>query len=113
MIGYIDIETNNDTAIVDIGAYLSSGEKYHSSSIAGLAEFLKNATYICGHNIITHDVKILAANKLDLHDRKIIDTLYLSPLLFPKRPYHNLVKDNKLDPENSNNPFTDAIKAKT
>ena len=44
--------------------------------------------------------------------KKIIDTLYLSPLLFPKRPYHNLHKDYKLQDEEFNNPVLDSEKAK-
>lgn len=43
---------------------------------------------------------------------KAIDTLYLSPLLFPKRPYHSLVKDDKLQIEELNNPVNDSLKAK-
>lgn len=39
-----------------------------------------------------------------------VDTLYFSPLLFPAQPYHNLVKDDKLDPENYNNPLNDSQK---
>lgn len=32
--------------------------------------------------------------------------------MFPAQSYHHLVKDYKLDPENYNNPFNDAKKAK-
>ncbi|MDA3823581.1 MAG: hypothetical protein PF450_13360 [Bacteroidales bacterium] len=35
---------------------------------------------------------------------QFIDTLFLSELLFPEKPCHKLVKDDKLDPENLNNP---------
>ena len=42
---------------------------------------------------------------------KIIDTLYLSPLLFPKRPYHKLLKDDKLQVDELNNPVNDSQKA--
>lgn len=42
----------------------------------------------------------------------VIDTLYLSPLLFPHRPYHKLLKDDKLQTEEINNPLNDAKKAK-
>ncbi|MDQ3395957.1 MAG: RecQ family ATP-dependent DNA helicase, partial [Bacteroidota bacterium] len=47
-----------------------------------------------------------------MEEKACIDTLYLSPLLFPKKPYHALVKDDKLDPDGYNNPLNDAIKAK-
>ena len=42
---------------------------------------------------------------------KVIDTLYLSPLLFPERPYHRLLKDDKLLTDSINNPFNDSVKA--
>lgn len=41
----------------------------------------------------------------------MIDTLYLSPLLFPSRPYHALLKDDKLQTDSLNNPLNDAVKA--
>ena len=41
-----------------------------------------------------------------------IDTLRLSPLLFPKRPYHKLLKDDKLQTDELNNPLNDSIKAR-
>ena len=44
--------------------------------------------------------------EIGVDDKKIIDTLYLSPLLFPKRPYHNLHK-YKLQDEAFNNPVLD------
>ena len=42
----------------------------------------------------------------------MIDTLTLSPLLFPNRPYHKLLKDDKLQTDELNNPLNDAKKAK-
>src|SRR5690606_22550730 len=42
----------------------------------------------------------------------IIDTLFFSPLLFPTKPYHSLLKDDKLQSEEANNPLNDSIKAK-
>ncbi|MBS1577714.1 MAG: RecQ family ATP-dependent DNA helicase, partial [Bacteroidetes bacterium] len=35
-----------------------------------------------------------------------------SPLLFPTKPYHALLKDDKLQTEDTNNPLNDSIKAK-
>ena len=43
---------------------------------------------------------------------KVIDTLLLSPLLFPKNPYHKLLKDDKLQTEELNNPLNDSQKAR-
>ena len=42
----------------------------------------------------------------------LVDTLYLSPLLFPERPYHRLLKDDKLISEQMNNPVNDCEKAR-
>ena len=42
----------------------------------------------------------------------LIDTLYLSPLLFPAKPYHALLKDDKLQTNDLNNPLNDSIKAR-
>jgi len=48
----------------------------------------------------------------DYEAKRFIDTLYLSPLLFPKKPYHKLVKDDKLTTDELNNPLNDAKKAR-
>ena len=42
----------------------------------------------------------------------MVDTLFLSPLLFPERPYHKLLKDDKLISEQMNNPVNDCEKAR-
>lgn len=72
--------------------------------------FLNGVDFVCGHNIIHHDSKYL------FEDRKtqwlLVDTLYLSPLLFPERPYHRLVKDDKLLSDQVNNPLNDCEKAR-
>ncbi|MDF1572938.1 MAG: hypothetical protein P1P82_15120 [Bacteroidales bacterium] len=79
-----------------------------------LTAFIASSPFICGHNIIDHDKvyleKWMGPEKLS--DFQFIDTLFLSALLFPEKPYHSLVKDDKLDPENLNNPYTDATKAR-
>ncbi|MCP4402493.1 MAG: hypothetical protein GY801_34945 [bacterium] len=45
---------------------------------------------------------------LNLHALPLIDTLFLSPLAFPKNPYHRLVKNYKLVKQAINNPVEDA-----
>ncbi len=49
---------------------------------------------LCGHNIIDHDIKYI--KPFLRREYILIDTLYLSPLLFPRKPYHNLLKDDKI-----------------
>lgn len=103
---FIDIETGvQDRKIHDIGAVRYDNAIFHDASVSGLLEFIENTDFICGHNIVNHDLKILFP---DNNCRQLpVDTLYFSPLLFPERPYHRLVKDYKLISEQSNNPVND------
>jgi ATP-dependent DNA helicase RecQ len=74
-----------------------------------LANWGNAAQFICGHNALAHDVPII--RKLgyqELPDDKVLDTLYLSPLAFPKKPYHALIKDGKICSETRNNPVQDS-----
>ena len=73
--------------------------------------FLENVDYICGHNIVHHDAKYLFGESK--HKWALVDTLYVSPLLFPNRPYHRLLKDDKLICDQVNNPVNDCEKART
>ena len=107
----IDIEVSlKEHKIHDIGALRYDGAAYHKASKEELFEFINETDYICGHNIIHHDAKYLFANKTCRWI--LVDTLYVSPLLFPERPYHRLVKDDKLTSEQINNPVNDCEKAK-
>lgn len=106
----IDIEVGlKDHKIHDIGAIRHDGAIFHETSREVLFEFLQNVDYLCGHNIIYHDAKYLFTNKTCQWE--LVDTLYLSPLLFPNRPYHKLIKDDKLISEQINNPVNDCQKA--
>lgn len=106
----IDVEIGlKDHKIHDIGAIRYDEAQFHEASKDALLEFLQDVDYLCGHNIIHHDAKHLFANHTC--DWKLVDTLYLSPLLFPNRPYHKLVKDDKLISEQMNNPVNDCKKA--
>ena len=114
-IAFIDIEVEpNSGKILDMGGIKTDGSSFHSSSIADFRQFFQGAEFICGHNIINHDLKYLrkAGVTLEYGDHDILDTLFLSPLLFPAKPYHALVKDDKLQTQEINNPLNDSIKAK-
>ena len=111
-IAFIDTETSEKPKqIKDIGAIKDTGDEFHSNHILNFKHFIKDVKYLCGHNIIEHDLKYLS-KYIDFNYFKIIDTLYWSPLLFPARPYHSLLKDDKLQTEELNNPLNDAIKAR-
>jgi Superfamily II DNA helicase len=114
-IAFIDTEIDPKSGrILDIGGVKGDGSSFHSNSIADFIKFMQEAQYICGHNIYNHDFKYVqaAVKAADINESNIIDTLFLSPLLFPTKPYHALLKDDKLQTENINNPLNDSIKAK-
>lgn len=107
----IDAEVGiKDHKVHDIGALRYDGSYFHKASKAELIQFLRGVDYVCGHNIVHHDAKYL----LEGHSSswQLVDTLFLSPLLFPERPYHKLVKDDKLVTEQMNNPLNDCEKAR-
>ena len=111
---FFDTEIHVETKkILDIGAIRSDGAKLHSPLAKEFTEFIKGCRYVCGHNIIAHDLQYVNAHIAAAIPNYIaIDTLCLSPLLFPMRPYHALVKDDKLQSDSINNPLNDSLKAK-
>ena len=109
MIAFIDTEVNPQTKkVADYGAVREDGAVLHSHSKADFDAFVSKCDTMCGHNIINHDLKYTALRGNPM----IVDTLFLSPLLFPKRPYHHLVKDDKLQVDELNNPVNDSMKAR-
>ena len=109
MFVFIDTEVNPQTKMVaDYGAVREDGAVLHSHSKSDFDAFVSECDTICGHNIINHDLKYTALRGNPM----IVDTLFLSPLLFPKRPYHHLVKDDKLQVDELNNPVNDSMKAR-
>ena len=108
---FIDVEVGmNDHKIHDIGALRYNGAVYHGCSKDELTHFLQGMKFVCGHNIIHHDAKYLFPD--GECQWTLVDTLYFSPLLFPERPYHRLLKDDKLISEQMNNPVNDCEKAR-
>lgn len=114
-ITFIDTEIDPKSGrILDIGCITNEENTFHSTSVIGFIEFLKGAKFICGHNIFNHDLKYIEGviDSLTFDRQNIIDTLFLSPLLFPSAPYHALLKDDKLQSDELNNPLNDAKKAR-
>jgi ATP-dependent DNA helicase RecQ len=108
---FIDLETTKDGSIADIGAIIGSSE-YHGRLLEKIAEMISGSKFICGHNIVAHDLPVLRQQKNTFTSDipMVVDTLLLSPLLFPKKPYHRLMKDYRLFDEKNgpNNPLYDA-----
>ncbi len=108
-----EIEPKNGKTL-DIGGIKGVGSSFHSNSMVDFAKFLYGSEYVCGYNVFNHDLKYIrnALIYAGLDDTYIIDTSFLSPLLFPAKPYHKLLKDDKLQTEDTNNPLNDSLKAK-
>ena len=114
-IAFIDIEVEPANGkILDIGGIKSDGATFHRNSLTVFTQFLEDTQYVGGHNIINHDLNYVGQplNDSGIKSASVIDTLFLSPLLFPSKPYHALLKDDKLQYDEANNPLNDAIKAK-
>lgn len=109
MIVFVDTEVNPQSKKVqDYGAVRENGAMLHTHSKETFLSFVEPSSVVCGHNIIGFDLKYTEIKGSHL----FIDTLYLSPLLFPNKPYHRLVKDDKLQVDELNNPVNDAMKAR-
>jgi ATP-dependent DNA helicase RecQ len=114
-IAYFDLEVDPQNGrLLDIGCVRSGERIFHGKSIPEFLSFITGSDFLCGHNIFQHDLKHIQKYtgnaSFGLHQS--IDTLLLSPLLFPKHPYHHLTKDDKLQSEERNNPVSDAKKAR-
>lgn len=123
---FVDTEVSVKTKkILDYGAVSFDDKRIHTRISREFGEFIRNYYYICGHNILAHDMHYLCKEfpivYRDYRSRYLsqrewvvcpIDTLYLSALLFPCKPYHALVKDDKIQTGELNNPLNDSIKAK-
>ena len=111
---FFDTEIHGETGkVLDIGAIRSSGVRLHTKSLPAFATFIRGSRFFCGHNILAHDLKYVGNLIQDACPGYIpIDTLCLSPLLFPTKPYHKLLKNDKLQVDELNNPVNDSMKAR-
>ncbi len=112
---FFDTEVSTKTKdILDFGAVNAEGGVLHSQHLRDFCDFIKGAEFFAGHNIVKFDLTYLKKQmgyeyySLFRVKENVIDTLYLSALLFPEHPYHKLVKDDKLDVDERNNPVNDS-----
>jgi len=55
---FIDVEVDyKGKKVLDIGAVTGDGNELHNGSLSEFAQFINGYKYICGHNIINHDLK--------------------------------------------------------
>lgn len=113
---FLDLEIARDGSIHKIGAVFGERRfRWDRNAMGGnglreLDDFVHDATFLVGHNIFRHDLPALISVDPSLKLLRIpaIDTLVLSPLSFPKNPYHRLVKDYKLVLDAVSDPVRDA-----
>ncbi|MCG3135182.1 MAG: ATP-dependent DNA helicase Rep [Planctomycetes bacterium] len=116
----LDFEVAEGGALADAGAV--RGERAWrrrpgdgaERAIAELEAFAAGAGAVAGHNIVRHDLPWIESvrPRSPLLALPAIDTLLLSPLAFPAKPYHKLVKDYKLVSDAKNDPVRDATLAR-
>lgn len=109
-IAFIDLEIDGKGKILDIGG-VKDAQRFHSSILGDFIEFISDCDILCGHNIVEHDINYL--RPFLKKEYVLVDTLYLSPLLFPLKPYHKLLKDDKILSDELNNPLNDSLKAQS
>ena len=97
----------------DTGERLAHSGGDLAAALVKIDDLADGATFILGHNLIAFDLPHLAAPKpaLLLLTLPAVDTLRLSPLAFPRNPYHHLAKhyqDGGLKRGRINDPELDA-----
>jgi ATP-dependent DNA helicase RecQ len=78
-IAFIDTEIEPKSGkILDIGGIKDNGSSFHKTSIAEFIQFLNGSQFICGHNILNHDIKYIGKALTDagINSANIIDTLF-------------------------------------
>ena len=99
----VDLEVGKeDGRIHAFGAVRGdTGHRYQgggsASELTRLDALADGVSFLLGHNLIAFDLPHLRAAKPDLRllELPVIDTLRLSPLAFPRNPYHRLVKHHQ------------------
>ena len=110
---FLDIETDREgKKIYEFGVSYHQ-KSYKSSSSKNMANFLilcSDIRYLCGHNILEHDLpRIKEHSKLyvELKQFPVIDTLPVSLLFFNEHTHHALPKAYKNEDDFNNDPVKD------
>ena len=118
----IDLEINEQSRLTALAAcrpdtedelHFQDDHARYPQSLQRIDGMSRNASFLLGHNIIKFDIPHLRATSpsLELLNLPVVDTLWLNPLAYPKRPYHPLVKhykDGSLVRPQRNNPLLDS-----
>lgn len=126
-IAFLDTEVGADKKIKRVGLKTANSARnipsmdiaWSELKIANLQEIveqilLEKPAFLCGHNFIDHDATFLKNSEFsqilaNFMPDKIIDTLFLSMLLFPNHRTHKLEKPYKNEVNIENNPLQDCV----
>jgi ATP-dependent DNA helicase RecQ len=115
-IAFFDIEVNVTTKKIEMLGVFVEEKKISTESISDVKKLFEDhkPSYICGHNFIDHDQKFLADTSFNPYFKSvnIIDTLFLSMLLYVNKKTHKLDKPYKTEINIENQPLGDAEQAK-
>lgn len=100
---FIDIEVTAQKKIESIWAIDQHWKLVYSwKDVEDFYKKAKDYDVLAWHNIIHHDLEFLAKYlPAEFIQKPVIDTLWLSSLIFIRKPYHKLIKEYKkpIDPE--------------
>ena len=106
---FFDLEYNPSSGNVREYGYILGEECVREKNPAKLEAAAQKAKFIVGHNVLRHDAPILRQYfSIDFPNVKALDTLMLSSLLFPRKPYHKLRKEYLKNEDESSDPLKDA-----
>lgn len=110
---FIDLEVGVDThKVYSVGA-LFEDTSYNGSSLGAVKDMydLYRPDFTCGHNFINHDRRFLVETSLNpiFENSKIIDTFFVSMLVYPDKLSHKLFKPYKTEAHIQNDPFGDCV----
>ena len=112
---FFDLEYNPGTSTVREYGFAFGAEKVRApgSNPAKLEEAAERAEFLVGHNVLKHDAPILKQYfNIEFPHIKAIDTLMLSSLMFPRKPYHKLRKEYLHNDNEPSDPLKDALLSK-
>lgn len=113
---FIDTEVGKHSEKINKIGILLGEYRLASSSVSAIKEAMTPLQYdfICGHNFIDFDKKYLESGSLSrlVNGAKIIDTFYLSMLLYPNQTTHKLDKPYKTQINIENDPVGDCEQTK-
>lgn len=110
---FIDLEVGTNSHMIHAVGALIKGEHYNGQSVSAIRDlyFKYTPEFICGHNFINHDKRFLVETTFNpiFETTKIIDTFFVSMLVYPDKLSHKLSKPYKTEANIQNDPFGDCI----